>query len=103
MHVTIKWKPVKDFPNYEVSNSGSVRNVKSGRCKTLQEKADGYLMLLLWKANKPYGKRVSRLVAEAFVPNPDNSKFVNHKDGVKLNNEDTNLEWCTRSENMLHS
>lgn len=63
----------------------------------------GYLKLTLRKNNKQYNKTVHRLVAEAFIPNPDNKLQVNHIDGDKQNNNVNNLEWCTKSENMKHA
>lgn len=64
---------------------------------------DGYREVILshYGVGKPY--RVHRLIAETFLPNPNKLPFVNHKDGNKLNCNVDNLEWCTRSENAIHS
>ena len=62
-----------------------------------------YYAVMLWLGNKSKCAKVHRLVAEAFIPNPDNLPCINHKDGNKLNNQVTNLEWCTYQENMQHA
>ena len=99
------WKKIKDFPNYEVSNLGNVRSVKHldsmDRVKggqPLKACFDGkgnYLQVNLYANGKINTKIVHRLVAEAFVDNPDNLPEVNHKDENKCNNAASNLEWCT--------
>ena len=63
----------------------------------------GYREVLLSENGVTNQYRVHRLIAETFIPNPDNLPCVNHKDGDKLNNAVTNLEWCTRSENTQHA
>ena len=62
----------------------------------------GYKRVTLYKENKPKTKLVHRLVAKAFLSNPNNLMVVNHKDGNKLNNIVTNLEWCTQSYNTSY-
>ena len=63
----------------------------------------GYLILELYKNGKAKIHKVHRLVAKAFVPNPENNPQVNHKDTNKLNNNDWNLEWVTDLENLIHA
>jgi hypothetical protein len=63
----------------------------------------GYKRLALKSEDKRENVSVHRLVATAYVPNPDNLSDVNHKDGVKANNQDTNLEWCSHKENVRHA
>jgi len=71
--------------------------------KSCSIKNSGYKTLILYSGNVAKNKMIHRLVASAFIPNPENKKEVNHKDGNKLNNNVENLEWCTPSENQYHS
>lgn len=103
------WKSLEfvDCPGYEVSNLGRVRNIKVKTKRIikgfLNRKVHPYRQVLLCTSeNKPKAFRVGRLVALAFVPNPDpiNKLFVDHIDGDSLNDVATNLRWVTASENM---
>lgn len=64
---------------------------------------DGYMSIGLIKNGKSTQHRVHRIVACAFIPNPENKPFINHKDGNRTNNNVDNLEWCTQKENAYHS
>lgn len=99
------WKTIEGYPNYEVSNLGNVRSLnfhkeKKIKLKTPTKNKFGYLRILLWKDGKPKLQSIHRLVAKAFIPNPDNLPQVNHKDENKQNNCVDNLEWCTASYNI---
>jgi len=102
------WKEIKDFEGYEVSDNGRVRSlstVKGMWGKVLEPliAGRGYFRVALRKNNKPHFKSIHRLVAEYFIPNPENKPQVNHKDGDKSNNHKDNLEWCTYRENINHA
>lgn len=97
------WKKVDEFPNYSVSSDGLVRNDKRGIIKTPHLDDCGYHELNLYKDGAGHHRKIHRLVAEAFVENPESKTQVNHKDGCKTNNNVDNLEWSTASENMLHA
>lgn len=98
---------IKDFPNYEVDTDGNVYRLKTKktnkRRKLTGTKNQGYTLVTLTESGKHKACRVHRLVAEAFIPNLKNKPQVNHKDGNRSNNELSNLEWCTASENLIHS
>jgi len=93
------WKTVSFNDNYSVSDTGSVMSNKSGRILKQNRRRHGYLCVEI--SSKAYS--VHRLVACAFIENPDNKKEVNHRNGNKMDNRVGNLEWSTRSENMKHS
>lgn len=94
---------IPTHPNYSISNTGRIMNSR-GREKVLNDHSkDGYLQVDLYNSGIRETKRVHRLVAEAFIPNPDHKPDVNHIDGNKRNNSADNLEWVTKSENMLHA
>lgn len=102
-----EWKDVKGYEgHYKVSNLGRIKSFKyylEGKLLKTQIDWDGYetISLTLNKKSKKY--KVHRLVAQAFIPNPDNLLEINHKDKNKLNNNVKNLEWCTRKYNCLYS
>ena len=102
----VEWKPIvinDKSTNYEISNDGLVKNVKNHTVLKTRVTIYGYSDVKIMIDNKSHRKRVHRLVAEAFVPNPDMKPQVNHKDGNKLNNHFTNLEWVTNAENIRHA
>lgn len=85
---------------YEVSNIGNVRNSRTGNFIKGNISRDGYVKLNLYCGDNRYTKLVHRLVAEVFIPNPNNLPQVDHKDGNKTNNHVSNLRWVTASENI---
>lgn len=109
-----EWRPIEGYEGlYEVSNTGQVRSldmyVKSrygnyrlhkGKVLSPAKDTNGYLKVNLCYDGKDKIIRVHRLVAQAFIPNPDNLLEVNHKDEVKSNNCVENLEWCDRKYNI---
>lgn len=102
-----EWRPIEGFGDrYEVSDKGRVRSSykRAGFNGILnqQQHRNGYMKVdLKYRASKKTID-VHRLVAQAFIPNPKNKTDVNHIDGNKANNVVSNLEWCTRKENMAH-
>ena len=115
------WKPVASYGGfysdyYEVSNLGNVRSLdryitqRNGimrRCPSVQLKFTdngcGYFHVSLCKGKQKLNFYTHRLVAEAFIPNPEGKPCVNHKNGNKMDNRVENLEWCTYSENIVHA
>jgi hypothetical protein len=105
-----KWKAIEDFEAYEVSNLGRVRRRLPARTSKVGKQLNttfhtnsGYVTLVLRLDGKSCTKNLHRLVAKAFVPNPQNLPQVNHKDGNKNHNAAPNLEWRSNLGNMRHS
>lgn len=113
--VTEHWLPIKGYEDiYEVSDQGQVRSLTrthmvNGRPRTIQggirvpeEHVQGYYRVYLYQHNARARHFIHRLVAQAFISNPEEKPIVNHKDRNKENNNILNLEWVTQNENMLH-
>jgi hypothetical protein len=100
-----EWKYVEGYPEYEVSSLGRLRSHKNGKETYFNLKPDswGYVIVTISKDGERKGIRFHRLVAQHFLPNPENLATVNHLDGNKLNNAVSNLEWASQSENNKHS
>lgn len=93
------WKKINGYSNYSINECGEIRNDETGKIKKpFTNKANGYLMVDLWKDNKAKKYTIHRLLAEAFIPNPENKPTVDHKDGNRQNNDLANLRWATYSE-----
>lgn len=110
------WKDVEGYEGlYQVSDMVKVRSLDrvvndnggkrfvKGRILKPVLVNNGYLVVALCNGRGQANKTVHRLVGKAFIPNPNNYKDINHKNGIKTDNRIENLEWCTRSQNMKHA
>ena len=94
------WKPIVGYENYEISNYGNCRKKDSEQNLKPHLNSAGYVRYGLSKNGKTKMFFAHRLVAKAFLKNPENKPQVNHKDNNKLNNHISNLEYCTQNENI---
>lgn len=95
----MKWAKIEERPNYSVSDSGLVRNDKTGRILKQSSHRCGYKVVMLGRKTVPL--YVHRLVAKAFIPNPEKKPQVDHVNGNKADNRAENLRWVTASENSF--
>jgi hypothetical protein len=107
------WRSIDNYEGYEISNLGNIKSLsKKIKCKNgfritkekilkLKKTKGGYLSLQLKNKGKHF--LVHRLVALAFIHNPDNKPQINHINGIKNDNRVDNLEWCNQSENQIHA
>lgn len=116
-----EWKDIKKFEGlYQISNFGRVKSLDRkiyqknkngkfqyvtyrGRILKVQKQKNGYLTIDLHRDNKFERKLIHKLVAEMFISNPNNYKYINHKDSNIQNNKVNNLEWCTQSYNIKYA
>lgn len=100
----IEWRPIGETEGlYEVSSAGDVRRAENKRILKSFLNHKGYPNVVMHKDGKPISSTVHRLVAKAFIPNPDQLPQVNHIDLNKQNNAVSNLEWITNDGNMHHA
>ena len=100
----VAWKQIAGYENrYEVSSDGHVRNIQTGKVLAKNLAGCGYVKADLWKDGERWQTTVHRLVAGAFIDNPEDLPEVNHINGNKTDNRVCNLEWVTRASNVNHS
>ena len=103
-----EWRDIVGYEGlYKVSNKGRVKRLQGKGCKQERilkpgKNRGGYLRVKFWKDGKGINYKVHRLVAQAFIPNPQDLPEINHKDENKENNCVENLEWITHKENINH-
>ena len=101
------FKPIPDYPDYAINEQGQIMSYRrrpEGKLMKGTIDNNGYIVVTLWGAKKAYKQHlVHRLIAQAFIPNPDNLPFINHIDENPANNQISNLEWCTLQYNTEYS
>ena len=99
-----EWRAIPGWEGlYEIARDARVRHIPTGRIKVATPEPRGYLYIHLWKNNRRKAVSLHRLIASAWLPNLENRKEINHKDGNKANCHVDNLEWSTRSLNLKHA
>ena len=97
----VVWKKIEGYDNYDVSDDGQVKNTKTRTLLKGCIDSCGYLKIGLTKDKKSKLHQIHRLVALAFIPNPENKQYVRHHDSDNMNNKASNLYWQSYEEFML--
>lgn len=98
----MEFEKIRRFPEYSINERGDIKGKRVKLLKPALDK-DGYLIVSMYRNGKRVVSKVHRLVAETFIPNPDNLPDINHKDEDKTNPHKDNLEWCTEMYNNAYS
>lgn len=104
---------IKGLPDYYITEDGDIysrystyKHNPQGRIHKLKptlDKSNGYVKIYLYKDGKKHRKYLHRLLAEQFIPNPENKPCINHKNGIRSDNRLSNIEWCSYAENTQHA
>lgn len=99
------WKDIKNYEGmYQISNTGKVKSFRNNEPRIMKTSLlQGYPVVQLSNHNDRHTFELHRLVAEAFIPNPNNYPFINHKNEIRNDNRINNLEWCSQKMNVNHS
>lgn len=96
----MKQVDIKNFDNYQITDDGRVWSKKTNKYLKPSKDRRGYYFVFIRDNNGKYmNKRIHRLIAEAFIPNPDNKQYIDHINTIKTDNRICNLRWCTLKEN----
>lgn len=98
------FKTIQEFPKYQISNLGNIKNSK-GELLVIgkRQSNSGYIQVRLCKDGKYYYRYLHRLMAETFIPNPNNYRTINHINGNKMDNRISNLEWASDEMQQRHA
>lgn len=94
-----EWKIIPDYPNYAACSTGQIANLKTGKLRKFSNHK-GYRQCMVRKDGKKYNRFVHRLVANAFLPKPNEDQIIDHINGIRNDNRPENLRWCTVDENL---
>ena len=98
------WKDIEGFEKYQISSYGRVKSYHNNKQIYLKPRKNnrGYYLVNLYNNNIKKTFTIHRLVSKAFIPNPENKTEANHLNGIKTDNQVTNLDWATHKENIHH-
>ena len=98
------WKPIKGYEGlYEASTWGRIKDVKKNYVSKVDFSSDRHKIIMLTRGFETNSYSIHRLIAETFIPNPENLPVVNHIDGIKCHNNVENLEWVSHKQNNEHA
>ena len=97
-----EYRTIKDFETYEISNLGNVRNINTGKILNQHLNHEGYKRCDLYNNKKRFTKSIHRMIADAFIPNPENKECVDHINGNRQENSLNNLRWASKTENGIN-